>query len=130
MKKTYIFPNAVVTFRKEGNKMNQNESIKALECCINNKCSNCPLRKMACSETVAMENALGLINRYQAEDDKLRKRLEKQKHTLFEQQAYSAELQAEIARLKKSNRNWRRKVQRLRAEKKIADKEIYEKGLL
>ncbi len=110
--------------------MTDNEIIKALECCINNKCSNCPLRKMACSETVAMENALGLIKRQQAESDKFPKRLDEQKHALFEQQAYSAELQAEIARLKKSNRNWRRKVQRLRAEKKIAEKQIYEKGLL
>ena len=52
--------------------MTDNEIIKALKCCINNKCSNCPLRKMACSETVAMENALDLIYRQKAEIKRLR----------------------------------------------------------
>ena len=52
--------------------MTDNEIIKTLECCINNKCSNCPQRKMACSETVAMENALDLINRQKAEIERLK----------------------------------------------------------
>ena len=113
--------------------MTDKDIIKALELCIeggDGSCTICPYANTPNCYAESGKDILDLINRYQAEDDKLRKRLKKQKHTLFEQQAYSAELQAEIARLKKSNRNWRRKVQRLRAEKKIAEKQIYEKGLL
>lgn len=53
--------------------MNDNDIIKALECCINGKCAECPLEKMACSETVAMQYALALINRQKAEIESLQK---------------------------------------------------------
>ena len=42
------------------------ETKKALECCINGKCSECPLRAMNCSAKVAMAFANDLINRQQA----------------------------------------------------------------
>lgn len=52
--------------------MTDNEIKKALECCINNKCSECPLKAMNCSENVAMAYANSLINRQQAEIERLR----------------------------------------------------------
>ena len=52
--------------------MNDNEIIKALECCINNKCIECPLNKMACSESVAMQYALDLVNRQKSDIERLR----------------------------------------------------------
>lgn len=127
--------------------MTDNEIIRALKKHSMDLCSNCKVEKTTLCNNCISEierNALDLINRLQAKnkelDEKLviykgtidsqAKRLDGQKHTLFEQQAYSAELQAEIARLKKSNRNWRRKVQRLRVEKERLMEEIYEKGLL
>ena len=45
--------------------------------------------------------AIMLIIRLDAEIERLEKRLEEEKHALFEQQAYTAELQAEIERLQK-----------------------------
>lgn len=68
--------------------MTDNEIIKALECCVKDKCSDCPAKAMFCDANVPMAFALDLINRQSKE----------------------------IGRLEKSNRNWRRKVQRLRAE--------------
>ena len=56
--------------------MTDNEIIKALECCINGKCSECPLRAMACSEKVAMAFANDLINRQKAEIERLEKHTE------------------------------------------------------
>lgn len=49
------------------------ETKKALECCINGKCSECPLRAMNCSAKVAMAFANDLINRYEAEIERLEK---------------------------------------------------------
>lgn len=46
------------------------EIIKALECCIKSECSKCPLKRSFCSENVAMEYALDLINRQKAEIEK------------------------------------------------------------
>ena len=101
--------------------MTDNDIIKALECCsmrTGAACSCCPYHQHY-DRCITKRNAdiADLINRQKAESDKLKKRLEEQKHALFEHQAYSAKLQAEIARLEKSNHNWRRKTQRLRAEK-------------
>ena len=53
--------------------MMDKEIIKALECCIKKKCTNCPHTKMFCSDTVAMEHALDLIKRQQKEIEMLKK---------------------------------------------------------
>ena len=69
-------------------KMPDNEIVKALECCILGDCQGCfygDTDQRHCKDDL-IQNALDLINRLQAENSKL----------------------------KKSNRNWRRKVQRLR----------------
>ena len=42
------------------------------------------------------------VAKMKAENERLEKRLEEEKHALFEQQAYTAKLQAEIERLYKS----------------------------
>ncbi len=73
--------------------MNDNDIIKALECCINGKCAECPLEKMACSETVAMQYALAFINRQKA-DKIIAERKEKDARALFK------DATAEIARSK------------------------------
>ena len=51
--------------------MTDNEIIKALECCINDDCDNCPDTFGNCEHN-AMRNALNLINRQQAEIEKLK----------------------------------------------------------
>lgn len=95
--------------------MNGNDIKKALECCINGKCKECPLYAMNCSPKVAMAFSVDLINRLEeknsnlssdltsakAEIERLRKRIKEQKHALFEQQAYTAELQKEIENTQK-----------------------------
>ena len=50
---------------------NDNEIIKALECCIKSDCSNCPQGKMFCSDAVPMQYAIDLINRQKAEIEAL-----------------------------------------------------------
>lgn len=68
-------------------KLTDAEIKRALECCAEGKgCSECGYSHK-CDGTEHIKYALDLINRLQAENE----------------------------RLKKSNRNWRRKVQRLRA---------------
>ena len=56
--------------------MTDNEIIKALECCSNAEpCANCPYQKQ-CDETDLAEIALDLINRQQAEIERLQKSIE------------------------------------------------------
>lgn len=50
--------------------MTDNEIIKALECCINDDCNICPETFGNCELTV-MRNALDLIKRQQAENERL-----------------------------------------------------------
>ena len=52
--------------------MTDEKIIKALECCIKSGCSKCPLKRSFCSENVAMEYALDLINRQKAEVERLK----------------------------------------------------------
>lgn len=52
--------------------MTDKEIIKALECCIKKECTNCPHKKMFCSDTVAMEHALDLTKRQQKEIERLK----------------------------------------------------------
>ena len=71
--------------------MNDNDIIKALECCGN--------QMYSCTDKRCKAKTLGeahdLINRQKAEIERLTKRLEEEKHALFEQQAYTVKLQAE-----------------------------------
>lgn len=68
----YLIANGVVVPRKAVTKMTYNDVIKALECCIKSECSKCPLKRSFCSENVAMEYALALINRQKAEIERLK----------------------------------------------------------
>ena len=70
--------------------MTDNEIIKALECCSNGEpCANCPYQKQ-CDETDLAEIALDLINRQQAEIERLKKILaeEEEKYKLCAKRFY------------------------------------------
>ena len=54
--------------------MTDNEITKALECCINDDCDNCPDTFGNCEHN-AMRNALDLINRQKAEIERLNEQL-------------------------------------------------------
>ena len=75
---------------------NDNDIIKALECCVHQNCAECQLDELAFCMDALNSYALDLINRQKAENERLQKRLEGEKHALFEQQAYTAELQKEV----------------------------------
>ncbi len=76
--------------------MTDNEIIKALECCGNDECSQCPLQDGVCSEKDVIKHALDLITLQKAE----REALIAGQETL---QKYIAEQKAEIERLKADN---------------------------
>lgn len=76
--------------------MTDNDIIKALECCVHQNCAECQLDKLAFCMDALNSYAHGLIIRQKAEIEGLKKRLEEEKHALFEQQAYTAELQKEV----------------------------------
>ena len=84
------------------NKLTDNEIIKALKELLEVMLSEGDLQR-----TSTISHTIDLINRLQVRV----KKLEKVEH--FADKTI-ATLQAENERLKKSNRNWRRKVQRLR----------------
>ena len=65
----------IVVLQKGKVKMTDEEIIKTLECCAdseNYQCNKCPLYA-DCEKTSIAENALDLINRQQAEIERLRK---------------------------------------------------------
>ena len=100
------------------NKLTDNEIVKALECCIDCKCKECPCYKniegeMYCTE-IDEEEILDLINRQQAEIEKLNKARQKQAVFLGEEREQKYELidklskaNTEIERLTDSNRRLR-----------------------
>lgn len=49
-----------------------------------------------CDEIILTKKVLVLINRQQAEIERLKERLKSQKHAIFEQQSYAADLQKQI----------------------------------
>lgn len=53
--------------------MNDEDIKKALECCISLSCEGCPLKNNHGCLTISDENALDLINRQQAEIERLQK---------------------------------------------------------
>lgn len=90
--------------------MTDNEIIKALEYCNadRNECNKCVLQEECESSpfySSIAKHALGLINRQKAEIETLKKRISELKHARFKQQAYTAELQNEIVKLKDHNEN-------------------------
>ena len=80
------------------------EVIATTRNCNECKIRNCKWGTCNCSQITA-NAALDLINRQKAEIERLGKRISGQKHALFEQQAYIAELQNEIVKLKDYNEN-------------------------
>lgn len=54
-----------------------------------------------CEHSIRYNRLHGKVKRQKAKIDNLEKRLEEEKHALFEQQAYTAKLQAEIEKLKR-----------------------------
>ena len=53
-------------------KLTNTEIIKALECCANGKCGECPLFKEDCGDDIICKIALDLITRQQAELENLK----------------------------------------------------------
>ena len=53
-------------------KLTDKEIKKALECCANGKCGECPLFKEDCGDDIICKNALDLITRQQAELENLK----------------------------------------------------------
>lgn len=54
-------------------KFTDEEIIKALECCANGKCGECPLFKEDCGDDIICKNALDLITHLQEENERLQK---------------------------------------------------------
>ena len=53
-------------------KFTDEEIIKALECCANGKCRECPLFKEDCGDDIICKNALDLITHLQEENETLK----------------------------------------------------------
>ena len=88
--------------------MTDNEIIKALECCSNGEpCANCPCQKQ-CDETDLAEIALDLINRKQAEIERLKKILaeEEEKYKLCAKRFYKVGVKDFAERLKESKKKY------------------------
>ena len=87
-------------------KMTDEQIIKALECCTNNDdCgAGCPCfseKQNMCGEyNGLLKQSLDLINRQKSDIERLSKRIAGQKHSLFEQQSYTAKLQNELRTIK------------------------------
>ena len=79
--------------------MTDNEIKKALVCCINGKCNECPLYAMNCSPKVAMAFSADFITRQKAEIE----RLEKIRADLS---IYVAELKEYIDRCESGEEYW------------------------
>lgn len=93
-------------------KLTDEDVVEGLERCISTTnakaCAGCPFNKqnLCDKDQWALERyALDLIKRQRVEIERLKKRISGQKHALFEQQAYTAELQNEIVKLKDYNEN-------------------------
>lgn len=80
--------------------MTDNEIIKALECCANGKCGECPLFKEDCGDDIICKIALDLINRQNAEIERLRKEVNLVSIQFQDLQERYEEAQAKIDKLK------------------------------
>lgn len=89
-------------------KFTDEEIIRNYEWCIgctSDRCRECTMDEEGFCEEELQDLVLDLINRQKAEIERLGKRISGQKHALFKQQAYTAELQNEIVKLKDYNEN-------------------------
>lgn len=89
-------------------KFTDEEIIRNYEWCIgctSDRCRECTMDEEGFCEEELQDLVLALINRQKAEIERLGKRISGQKHALFKQQAYTAELQNEIVKLKDYNEN-------------------------
>lgn len=66
-------------------KLTDNEIIKALECCVKetHTCLECPYTEFGQCEFLVMKDALDLINRLQAENERLKEKCEMWDKTVF-----------------------------------------------
>lgn len=110
------------------NKLTDEEIVKALECCIDCKCKECPCYKnidgeMRCTE-IDEEQILDLIKRQKAEIKLLTEKLEALGDPLQDAHYKIAEQQAEIERLKARNDelNAMNKAASIEAIKEFAEK--------
>lgn len=90
------------------NKPTDSEIVKALECCVNGECPNCPLShnntgvyNERCGDNL-MQNVLDLINRQQAENDRKDKIYIDLLKTSSERADIISSLKAENERLNKT----------------------------
>lgn len=88
----------------DNEKMTDNDIKKVLECCINDDCDNCPNTFGNCEHN-AMRNAFDLINRKDAEIERLKKEIKDR------ERAYNDEFC--------SRKEWQSKCQELIKEKQI-----------
>lgn len=89
-------------------KFTDEEIIRNYEWCIgctSDRCRECTMDEEGFCEEELQDLVLDLLNRQKAEIERLGKRISGQKHALFKQQAYTAELQNEIVKLKDYNEN-------------------------
>ena len=89
-------------------KFTDEEIIRNFEWCIgctSDRCRECTMDEEGFCEEELQDLVLDLINRQKAEIERLGKRISGQKHALFKQQAFTAELQNEIVKLKDYNEN-------------------------
>lgn len=84
------------------NKLKDNEIIKALGCCANGKCGECPLFKEDCGDDIICKNALDLITRQQTENKRLGKEVNLVSIQFQDLQERYEEAQAEIERFRKT----------------------------
>nr|DAP11649.1 MAG TPA: LysR family transcriptional regulator [Caudoviricetes sp.] len=76
------------------------EIIKALECCANGKCGECPLFKEDCGDDIICKNALDLITRQKTENENLKVENQSLRSAANSLKMHYEEAQAEIERLK------------------------------
>ena len=96
------------------------EIIKALECCINDNCSDCPETFGNC-ELTTMRNALDLLKRQRAKIEKLQNALFKQEDTI---QMLVTDKDTEIERYIRKTTVYEKTVENMTAEIKTANEVI------
>lgn len=81
-------------------KLTDEEIKKALECCANGKCGECPLFKADCGDDIICKNALDLITRENTENENLKVENQSLRSAANSFKMHYEEAQAEIERLK------------------------------
>lgn len=88
--------------------MNDEEIKKCLECCISLSCEGCPLNDERGCLTISDEKALDLINRQQADIERLKYLLEREEKAKesFSKQCYKDGIKEFAERLKENQRTF------------------------